>query len=228
MDKAAQAWRLFHLRHAAITRVDIAATGQKHIIYVGAAGHIAHDFITWNNISGEDASAYRGGAAERHKFGGRMMVLVRHSAVADLHSASRSVEAAAAQIKGFTGYMCSRTVSVVCTEAAQHTASVLGMVCKQAPQILPDSITEHPEAAFLQFFQPPEQHSRDTIVMVAEDGPILYWLLRALHMDPAEAKIGCSFYRIGQASIALVNIKSNGSTKVIAVGDTGHLPVDLL
>ena len=63
--------------------------------------------------------------------------------------------------------------------------------------------------------------------MVAEDGPLLYWLLRALHMTPEEAVVASGSYRIGEASIALVNVNSRG-TKVIAFGDTGHLPMHCL
>ena len=89
--------------------------------------------------------------------------------------------------------------------------------------MFPDSITEHPEAGFLQFFTPPTDHGRDTVVLIAEDGPVLYWLLRALHLAPDEAKASSGLYRIDNASITLVNIRSDGSMKVVTVGDNGHL-----
>ena len=63
---------------------------------------------------------------------------------------------------------------------------------------------------------------------MAETGPVIYWLLRALHMSPEEAQLGRSLYRIGQSSVALVNVKSDGTTKVISVGDAGFLPTGCL
>jgi len=135
---------------------------------------------------------------------------------------------AAAHLKSLTGYMVSRNVSVVCTAAAEPAASAIAGVFKQKPQVFPDCISEEPEAAFVQYIGPAEEGHRDTVVMVAEDGPVMYWLLRALHMNPQDAAVATSLYRTGHGSYALVNVKSNGSTKVIAMGDTGYLPLTLL
>ena len=53
-----------------------------------------------------------------------------------------------------------------------------------------------------------------------EEAPILYWLLRALHKGPEEAKAGAASYRIGDASVTVVGFvfdaerqrpRSNGS-----------------
>lgn len=221
IERAAQAWALFHLRHASVTRVDIAATGVKQVVSVGAAGHIPHEHVTWNNIKGADMAAWKGGEAERRKFSGRMVVLVRQG----LPGRAEQHEAVAAHIKGLSDYMLSGHVSVTCTTGAQETAGGVAQRFRAKLQVFPDSISEHPEAGFLQFFCPPQGHSRDTVVMVADDGPVLYWLLRALHMSPEEAKAGSALYRIEHASITLVNVRSDGSMKVVTVGDTGHLPL---
>jgi len=226
VDQAAQAWRGFHLRHASITRVEIDGDGKIQIAEVGTAGHISPSNVTWNNIRGEDSSHLRGGAPERQKFSGRMVVLVR-GVVDSCAEASQRIEAAASYVKDLTGYMVSRRVTVACTSTSQQTASAISQLVKCHPVLLPDSTVEYPEGTFLQFFQPPEAaNSRDTVVIVAEDGPLVYWLLRALNMTSEEATAASRFYNIGQSSVALVNVKNNGTIKVIAVGDTGHLPTE--
>jgi len=135
------------------------------------------------------------------------------------------MEAVAAHVKGLSGYMTSGHTSVISTVAGQPTAAFLARQFKSAPQVLPDSITEAPEAAYLQFFCPPSEHSRDTVIMVGEDVLLMYMLLRALRMSPDEAKVATASYSIGHASVTLVNVKADGSMKVVAVGDTGHLPI---
>lgn len=222
IERAAQAWRLFHLRHASITRIEVRSTGACHVVCIGAAGHIPHTNVTWNNITGADMSAWKGGKPDRHKFSGRMVVLVRQASASAEERASQ-IGAVAAHIKGLSEYMVSSHFTVACTTAAQPTAAAVAKLFRTQAQVFPDSIVEHPEAAFLQFFTPPTAHSRDTVTMVAEDGPVLYWLLRALQMGQEDAKAATSSYCIGHASITLVNIKADGSMKVVTVGDIGHL-----
>jgi len=228
IERAAQAWRLFHLRHASVTRIDVLSTGQKQVVCVGAAGHIPPNLVTWNNIAGADMAAWRDGQVHRHKFSGRMILLVRLASVglgmADL--AGRQIEALASHIESLKAYMVSSHAVVTCTPAAEVTAAAVARRFKTAPQIFPQSITEQPEAAFLQFFCSTTERSRDTIVMVAEDGPVLYWLLRALHLSQEEAKAAIGSYCIGPCSVTLVNVKADGVMKVVAVGDTGHLPME--
>merc|ERR1712039_113202 len=148
-----------------------------------------------------------------------MLVLVRQAA----SGKGEQHEAVAAHIKGLGEYMISSHCSVCCTAGAQETAGGVAARFRAKLQVFPDSITEHPEAGFLQFFTPPIEHGRDTVVLIAEDGPVLYWLLRALHLSPDEAKASSALYRIENASITLVNVRSDGSMKVVTVGDTGHL-----
>jgi len=195
------------------------------VVCIGAAGHISHAHVTWNNISGADMSAWKGGGPERRKFSGRMVVLVRQAS-AEPDRSVRQNPAVAEHIKGLSDYMVSGHMTVTCTSGAQMTGNQIAKQFRTAPQVFPDSISEHPEAAFLQFFTPPTGHSRDTVVMVAEDKPILYWLLRALHMSPEEAMAATGSYCIGHASVTLVNVRSDGMMKVVTVGDTGHLPLD--
>lgn len=222
---ACQAWHLFHLRHTSVTRVDISVSGVIRVVAIGAAGHIPKSVVTWNNIEGEDMSAWKGGVVERHKFSGRMLVLVRQVAP-DAANCSKLIEATALYVQSLGEYMVSTHWSLACTSAGKHTAAEIVRKCGIKAQTSSDSIIEQPEAAFLQYFCPPTNHSRDTVVLVADDGPLLYCLLRGLQIPPEEAQIRATAYDIGQASVTLVNVKSNGSTRVVSVGDTGHLPLD--
>ena len=53
---------------------------------------------------------------------------------------------------------------------------------------------------------------------------IRYLVARALRVDP-QAWLEMS---IGHASLSVVRIEADGSYRVIAVGDVGHLPPELL
>jgi phosphohistidine phosphatase SixA len=227
IERAAVAWSLFHLRHTSVTRVDVAASGQKQVIAIGAAGHISHASVTWNNITGADMAAWRGGGAERRKFGGRMIVLVRQASSGDEAVRRRQqIEAVASHIKGISEYMVSASLQVACTRGALETAAAVAREFRKRPQILPDSVAQDPELTFQQFFCPPTEHSRDTVVMVAEDLPILYWLLRSLHMTPDEARDMRKAYCISCASLTMLSIRPDRACKVVTVGDTGHLPLE--
>ena len=173
IDRAAAAWNLFHLRHASVTRIDLDASGPK-VVCAGSSGHISHDIVTWNNIRGGDVAAFNGGAPERHKFSGRMIILVTQ---AQGDNAAVSLQAAAAHIKGFTSYMVSRTMTIACTTGTQSSGSAVSKVFKQPLQVMPDSIVEFPEGAFQQFFVPPES-SRDTIVLVSSNQFIIVLINR--------------------------------------------------
>jgi len=225
IERAAQAWSLFLLRHTSVTRVEVTVSGAKQVISVGAAGHIPHAHVTWNNIAGPDMAAWKGGGAERRKFSGRMLVLVRQVGPG-ANRRNVQIEAAAAHIKGLSEYMISGHLIVACTASARETASAIAQQFKSKLQQVPDSVCEQPEATFQQFFCPPAEHSRDTVILVAEDVPVLYWLLRALHMSPDESRAMIKSYRINHASVTLLNIRTDRSAKVVAVGDTGHLPLD--
>jgi len=223
IERAAQAWQLFHLRHASITRIDVFSTGDRKVVSVGAAAQIADTAITWKNVTGADMSAWKGGGPERHKFGGRMLVLVRNAAGSA--ESLVQIKSVTDHVRSLSGYMMSGKAAVACTSDAQGMANIIATKFKTVPQLMPDSINEEPEAAFLQFFSMPES-SRDTVIIVAEDVPLLYMLLRSLGMSPAESKVARSLYSIGNASVTLVNIKNDGTTKVITVGDSYYLPIN--
>merc|ERR1719291_900269 len=112
--------------------------------------------------------------------------------------------------------MISSKATVACTFSAQATASIIAQRLKTSSQVLPEAAWE-PEAVFLQFFEAGES-GRDTVVMVADEGLVLYWLLRSLHLSAAEASAGVPLYRIGHASITLVNVRRSKGMEVIAVG----------
>ncbi|CAE7571732.1 KCNB2 [Symbiodinium natans] len=170
IERAAQAWTLFHLRHASITRVDVSSLGTTQVVSIGASAHIADTAITWKNVTGADMSAWKGGGPERHKFGGRMLVLVRQAGGEGTGAEiSQQMQSVADHVKSLSGYMMSGKAVVACTSSAQSTAAVLASKFKAVPQLFPDSILEQPEAAFLQFFQAPDEGSRDTVVIVSEE-----------------------------------------------------------
>lgn len=223
IERAAQAWHLFTLRHASITRIEVDSSGVKRIVFVGGAGHISDANMTWNNIQGEDMSAWKGGVPERKKFSGRMLILIRQTG----DQKDAGVEATiASHVGSMTGFMVSSKATVTCCGAgrAQGLAALLAKQLRVGVQVMPGSVEEHPEAAFLQFFGPPTaERGRDTVVMVAEDKPLLYCLLRSLHLSPEEAKNGMASYCIGPGSVTLINARSDGSMKVVAIGDIGHL-----
>lgn len=232
IERACQAWALFHLQHASLTRVDViggkpGTENRMQIISVGAAGHIPRESLTWHNVGGADLSEWAGGGPDRHKLSGRTCVLVRQAASSGTAS-KRQIEVVAAHIKGLSECMVSSHMMVACTAGAERTANEIARKFRTVPNVLPEDISVEPEAAFLQYVVPPTAHSRDTVVMVAEDGPVLYWLLRALNMMPEEATAAAKSYCIGHASITLVNVKSSGAMRVVAVGDTGHIPLDCI
>jgi len=225
IERAAQAWTLFHLRHASVSRVDVSSLGTKQVVSIGAAAHVAETAITWKNVTGADMSAWKGGGPERHKFGGRMLVLVRQAGGGSGPGISQQIQSVAEHVKSLSGYMMSGKAIVACTASAQATAAALASKFRAAPQIFPDSILEQPEAAFLQFSFAPEEGSRDTVIIVAEDTLLLYILLRSLGMSTDESKVAFTLYSIGHGSVTLVNRRNDGTTKVVAVGDTYHLAI---
>jgi len=224
IERAAQAWCLFQLCHASITRVDVMSSGVKQIVSIGGSGHISDATATWNNITGEDMAAWKGGKPERRKMSGRMIVLVRQAS-SNTETCNRQTDAVVARVAGLSDYMMSGHITVTSTVGAQPPAVAVARRFRTMPKLFPDSIAEHPEAAFSSLFCASER-SRDTVVIVAEDSSVLYWLLRALHMSPEDAKAMAPLYRIGHASVTLVNMRADGSTKVVAVGDTGHIPLE--
>jgi len=224
VDRAAQSWQLFQLRHASVTRVDVSSSGSKQVVSVGAAGHIPDACMTWNNVKGADMAAWKGGVPERRKLSGRVVVMVRQEA-ADPVFHREQIDAVVGHVKGLTESMVSGNLTVRCVPGAERIAAAVAQQFRLRPRLFPDSTIDEPEAIFLELFCAPVRHSRDTVIMVAGDAIILYCLFRALHMSPDEAKAAIYSYCIGHVSITIVNVRADSSNKVVTVGDIGHLPI---
>ena len=75
---------------------------------------------------------------------------------------------------------------------------------------------------FTTLFRPAEGAAR-TELHVAHSGVIRYLVARALGMD----ETNWAAMSIGHASITRIRIEADGSIKVIAIGDVGHVPPNL-
>jgi serine/threonine-protein phosphatase PGAM5 len=79
------------------------------------------------------------------------------------------------------------------------------------------------DQAFAEFFTPAGKAQRNDI-LVAHGNVIRYLVMKALQADP-RAWLGMS---VAHASLTVIQVHADGSTKVIAVGDSGHIPGPLL
>lgn len=79
------------------------------------------------------------------------------------------------------------------------------------------------DRAFARFFQPAQGRERSDL-LVCHGNVIRSLIVRALGVN-ADAWLAMS---VGHASITRIRIQPDGSFKVIAVGDVGHLPVNLM
>ncbi len=78
------------------------------------------------------------------------------------------------------------------------------------------------ESAFEEFFVPsPEGERRD--IVVCHGNVIRYFVTRALGVDP-EAWLGMS---LGNCSLTVIRINADGTMKLLAIGDVGHIPPNL-
>lgn len=82
------------------------------------------------------------------------------------------------------------------------------------------------EAAFRKYFyrSSPDQKHDSFEIIVCHANVIRYFVCRALQLPP-EAWLRFS---IGHCSVTAVTIRSNGDVSVSALGNTGHLPPDLV
>jgi serine/threonine-protein phosphatase PGAM5 len=78
------------------------------------------------------------------------------------------------------------------------------------------------DAAFAKFFAPASGASRND-VLVCHGNVIRYLTTRALGVDP-QSWIAMS---VGHTSVTVVQVLGNGTYRVIAVGDVGHVPPTL-
>lgn len=79
------------------------------------------------------------------------------------------------------------------------------------------------DRVFAQYFRPAEGAERNEL-FVCHGNVIRYLVTRALDVD-STAFLGMS---VGHASITRIRIDADGRMSVIAVGDVGHLPANLL
>ncbi len=79
------------------------------------------------------------------------------------------------------------------------------------------------ERSFARYFRPATGSER-TDLLVCHGNVIRYLVTRALGVDP-QAWLEMS---VGHASVTVIRVQPDGRMKVIAVGDVGHLPPDML
>jgi serine/threonine-protein phosphatase PGAM5 len=112
---------------------------------------------------------------------------------------------------------------------AKSSASALISECTP-PAAFPLNENEHSlksckqrlDSAFDQFFKPARGASSHEI-LVAHGNVIRYLVTRALGVEP-RMWTGMS---VAHASLTIVEIHGNGSLRVVAIGDTGHIPANL-
>ena len=79
------------------------------------------------------------------------------------------------------------------------------------------------DQAFAQFFAPVQDANRNDI-LVAHGNVIRYLTTKALRVD-SRAWIAMS---VAHASLTVIEVRSDGSTRVLALGDSGHIPGPLV
>lgn len=79
------------------------------------------------------------------------------------------------------------------------------------------------DQAFAEFFTAAKGARRNDI-LVAHGNVIRYLVVKALKVDP-RAWLGMS---VAHASMTVIQVQPDGSMKILAVGDSGHIPAPLL
>lgn len=79
------------------------------------------------------------------------------------------------------------------------------------------------DAAFAQYFLPATDHNRQEI-LVCHGNVIRYFVMKALGVD-TEAWPGLL---VAHCSLTVIQVKPDGKFNVFAVGDTGHLPANMV
>jgi len=80
------------------------------------------------------------------------------------------------------------------------------------------------DQAFAEFFTAAPGPKRSNDILVAHGNVIRYLVMKALKVDP-RAWLGMS---VAHASLTVIQVQPDGSMKVLAVGDSGHIPSPLL
>jgi serine/threonine-protein phosphatase PGAM5 len=194
-------------------------------------------------------------AAQSQPGGVRTLYLIRHGAyVADRNADPQlgpgltplgiaQARLIAARLNGSGVTFDSMTVSPL--QRARDTAAVMHETLSKVPltqsPLLRECTPTLPEAAegevareraacakqldqaYAQFFAPPQDANRNDI-LVAHGNVIRYLTAKALKVD-SRAWIGLS---VAHASLTVIEVRSDGSARVLAVGDSGHIPAPLV
>lgn len=80
------------------------------------------------------------------------------------------------------------------------------------------------DQAFAEFFTVAKGAGPHNDILVAHGNVIRYLVMKALKVDPRSWR-GVS---VAHASLTIIQVQPDGSTKVLAVGDSGHIPSPLL
>jgi serine/threonine-protein phosphatase PGAM5 len=143
----------------------------------------------------------------------------------------RSMPVAFNSLTSSTLTRAQQTAAVVHEQIADvpATASALISECTPPARIEPrespaalSACKQQLDAAFAKFFTPASgAHRHD--VLVCHGNVIRYLTTRALGVDP-QAWVAMS---VAHTSVTIIEVHANGSFRVIAVGDVGHVPANL-
>jgi serine/threonine-protein phosphatase PGAM5 len=154
------------------------------------------------------------GLAQAHLAGARLSAQARFDGLY-VSPLQRARDSAAAMADDFP----SRRFEVV-DEIAECTPPVRG-----APAATPEEKKAQEDCkaqldeAFARFFKPAAGRAHDDVI-VCHGNVIRYFVTRAMGVDPT-AWLAMS---VGHASMTTIRVDADGSMRVIAVGDVGHVP----
>jgi serine/threonine-protein phosphatase PGAM5 len=159
------------------------------------------------------------GVAQAHLVGARLAGLPVHFDALYVSPLQRARDTASIIAEDFPG----RKFTVVddlaeCEPPARHESTM----AVEGPKDLA-ACTAQVDRVFARYFKP-ASGSRRTELFVGHGNVIRSLIIRALGADPS-AWLGMS---IGHASISKILIEPDGRISVIAVGDVGHLPPNML
>jgi serine/threonine-protein phosphatase PGAM5 len=79
------------------------------------------------------------------------------------------------------------------------------------------------DAAFARYFTSATDHDRHDI-LVCHGNIIRYFVIKALGVD-SQAWLGFS---VAHCSLTIIEVRADGTFKVLAVGDAGHMPPNMI
>lgn len=159
------------------------------------------------------------GVAQAHLAGSRLAALPKKFDGLFTSPLQRARDSAAAMAEDFPA----RTFDVV-DDLAECTPPGRGVpAANNAERQAQDACKAQLERVFARFFKPAVDEERADM-LVCHGNVIRYLVTRALGVD-TKAWLEMS---IGHASLTTVRVAPDGTFRVIAVGDVGHLPPNLL